>query len=151
MINRILMELYDDYSKNNNIDKLIEFTTKTFPSDGTDKLFIGCMLILFSIIENNYKPSCSCVRENLLSVVLLAKEKIGKSNLLAFYIDRVNTQKGISKYLKDVVNDPNLDKYADLIIEYLEKFKFDLVSEVKNHRGIDKYIESFDKDRDGNI
>lgn len=30
MINRIFMELYDDY-ENNNIDSLIEFTNKTFP------------------------------------------------------------------------------------------------------------------------
>ena len=32
MFNRILMELYDDYKENNNIDKLIEFTNKTFKS-----------------------------------------------------------------------------------------------------------------------
>lgn len=30
MINRILMELYDDYEKGN-IESLIEFTDKTFP------------------------------------------------------------------------------------------------------------------------
>lgn len=141
MINRILMELYDDYSENNNIEKLIEFTSKTFPSDGTDKLFIGSVLILFST-AGTYKPRYSCSRENLLSIVLLAKEKIGKSNLLAFYVDRVNQTKGINKYLKDIVTDPKLDTYADLIIGYLEQFKLDLVSKIKKHRNLDDYLKS---------
>ena len=44
MINRILMELYDDYSENNTIDGLLEFTKKTLPSDGTDKLCINIVL-----------------------------------------------------------------------------------------------------------
>lgn len=52
MINRILMELYDDYEKGS-IDNLVEFTKKTFPQNGTDKLFIGCVLILFSRIFSN--------------------------------------------------------------------------------------------------
>ena len=141
MINRILMEMYDDYSENNNIGGLIEFTRKTLTSDGTDKLFIGCVLILFSM-AGIYKPRYFCSRENLVSVVLLAKEKIDSSNLLAFYIDRVNKDKGVYKYLKDVVNDPNLDQYADLVISYLDQFKLDLVSEMKKHKGIDKYIKS---------
>jgi hypothetical protein len=139
MINRILMELYDDYSENQIIDDLIGFAQKTFPSDGTDKLFIGCVLILFSI-AGGYKPRYYCSKENLEAIVILAKEKIGPTNLLAFYIERVNQTKGINKYLEKVVNDSNLDKYADLIIEYLSQFKLDLVGEIKNHRSINKYI-----------
>lgn len=131
MINRILMELYDDYSKGN-IDSLIEFTTKTLPNDGTDKLFIGCVLIMFSR-ANGYKVRYDCTRENLLSIVLAAKEKINDSNLLAFYIDRINRTKGINKYLKQVVNDKNIDKYADLIIEYLEQFKPSFIDEIKKY------------------
>ena len=142
MINRILMELYDDYS-NNNIDNLINFTKKTLPSDGTDKLFIGCVLIMFSIAEI-YKPRYFCTRENLIAVVLLAKEKVGNGNLLDFYINRVNTEKGVNKYLNDVVKDPELDKYADLILEYLDQFKLDFVSEVKKHKSLEKYIKSKD-------
>ncbi len=46
MLDRILMELYDDY-ENNNINSIIEFTNKTFPQDGTDKFFIGCVNAFF--------------------------------------------------------------------------------------------------------
>ncbi len=140
MINRILMELYDDYEKNN-IESLIEFAKKTFPSDGTDKLFVGCALILFSRC-GGYKARYSATREALLSIVLSAKEKVGNTNLLAFYIDRVNTKKGISKYLKDIVNDKNINQYANLIIEYLDQFKPNFVSEIKQNKNLDNYLKS---------
>ena len=142
MINRILMELYDDYEKGN-IDSLIEFTKKTLPSDGTDKLFVGCVLILFSRSSSRYYAS----REELLSIVKAAKEKLGNSNYLAFYVERVNIEKGINKYLKDVVKDKGIDKYADLIIEYLEQFKPDFIENLKkyNKHNVDRYIESMKK------
>ena len=147
MINRILMELYDDYEKGN-IDSLIEFTKKTLPSDGTDKLFVGCALILFSRSSSRYYAS----REELLSIVKAAKEKLGNSNYLAFYVDRVNIEKGINKYLKDVVKDKGIDKYADLIIEYLEQFKPKFVENLKkyNKHNVDRYIESMKRRRDIN-
>lgn len=147
MINRILMELYDDYEKGN-VNSLIEFTKKTLPSDGTDKLFIGCTLIMFSRSGGRYYAT----REELLSIVKSAKEKIGDSNYLAFYVDRVNREKGISKYLKDIVNDKDIDKCADLIIEYLEQFKPKFVENLKryNKDNIDKYIESMKRRRDIN-
>ena len=150
MINRIIMELYDDYEEGN-VDSLIEFTKKTLPSDGTDKLFIGCVLIMFSRC-NGFKARYSATREELLSIVKAVKEKIGDSNYLAFYVDRVNKEKGISKYLKDIVNDENVDKYADLIIEYLEQFKPKFVENLKryNKDNIDKYIESMKRRRDIN-
>ena len=131
MINRILMELYDDYEKGN-VNSLIEFTKKTLPSDGTDKLFIGCTLIMFSRSGSRYYAT----REELLSIVKVVKEKIGDSNYLAFYVDRIN------KYLKDIVNDKDVDKYADLIIEYLEQFKPKFLEYLKedNKKNIDKYI-----------
>lgn len=37
------MELYDDYEKGN-IESLIEFANKTFPSE----IFIGCSVVMFS-------------------------------------------------------------------------------------------------------
>lgn len=138
MINRILMELYDDYEKGN-IESLIEFTNKTFPQNGTDKLFIGCVLIMFSK-SNGFKARYDATRERLYSIVSAAKEKIGSTNLLAFYVDRINTEPGISKYLSDIVNDSNIDDYASLIIEYLDQFKADFVGELKSY---DKKIEDY--------
>ena len=143
MINRLLMELCDDYLENKNVDKLVDFAKKTFPNDGTDQLFVGCMLILITL-GSPFKPRYICTRENLLAVVVLAKEKIGTTNLLDFYVDRVNTTKGIKKYLNDIVSDDNLDKYADVIIEYLDHFKPDMVSEIKKHSSLDDYIKSLD-------
>ena len=140
MINRILMELYDDYEKGS-IDSLVEFTKKTFPQNGTDKLFIGCTLILFSR-AGVFKPRYYASRENLYSIVLAAKEKIESTNLLAFYVERINTKKGISKYLADVVNDKNLDEYADLIIDYLEQFRPKFVEELKKYnKKIEEYVK----------
>ena len=133
MINRILMELYDDYA-NGNIDSLIEFTNKTFPKDGTDKLFIGCVLVLFSRC-GGFKPRYSASRENLCNIVLSAKEKFNDTNLLAIYVDKINTKKGISKYLSDVVDDANLDDYADVIIDWLggmnNTFTFEILNKLR--------------------
>lgn len=141
MINRILMELYDDYEKKN-LESLINFTNKTFPKDGTDKLFIGCVLILFSR-ANGYKARYDATRENLYSIVLAAKEKIGTTNLLAFYVERINKQKGINKYFKDIINGQDVDKYADIILDYLDQFKPKFIYEVKQYnKKIDEYIEN---------
>ena len=141
MINRIIMELYDEYS-NNNIDALIEFAKKTLPSDGTDKLFVGCTLIMFSRASGS-RARYYCDREKLLSIVYAVKEKIGNSNLLEFYMDRLNTKKGIKKYFDDVFDDPNLDKHADLIIEYLEQFKPVFTNEIMKHKDkIEDYIKT---------
>ena len=129
MINRILMELYDEYEKDN-YESIIEFANKTFPKDETDKLFIWCILILFSRAKS-FKPRYSCTREALLDIVLSAKEKIDDTNLLYFYIDRVNEVKGINKYLKEVLNDKELNKYADTIIEYLNQFKPSFIIDIK--------------------
>lgn len=120
MIDRILMELYDDY-ENNNKNSLIEFVNKTFPQDGTDKFFIGCVLILFSRV-GCYKERYYATREKLYDIVLLSKENINNDNLLLFYVDKINEKKGIKKYFNSI--DKNqIDKYADLIIEYLNQFK----------------------------
>ena len=146
MINRILMELYDDYEWGK-IENLIDFTNKTFPQNGTDKLFIGCILILFSK-AGGFKPRYYASRENLFSIVLAAKEKIGSTNLLAFYVERINTKKGISKYLADVVNDKNIDEYANLIIDYLDQFRPHFMEELKQyHKKIEEYVKCKDKNK----
>lgn len=144
MVNRILMELYDDYECGK-MESLIDFTNKTFPQNGTDKLFIGCVLILFSR-AGGFKPRYDASRENLISIVLSSKEKIGSTNLLAFYVERINTKKGISKYLADVVNDTNIDEYANLIIDYLNQFKPKFVEDLKqSHKKIEEYVKCKDK------
>lgn len=141
MINRILMELYDDYS-NNNIESLVEFSKKTLPLDGTDKLFVGCSLIMFSRV-GGFKPRYDCNREQLLSIVYAVKEKIGSSNLLEFYIDRLNTKRGINKYFNNVFSDINLEKHADLIIKYLEQFKPRFIEDIEKYKDkIDDYIKN---------
>lgn len=147
MINRILMELYDD-SEQNGPDKLIEFAKVTLPQDGTDRLFIGCTLILFKS-ASGFKPRYEVTRENLCSIVLAAKEKIGPTNLLAYYVERINTRKGISKYLKDLVEDPNLDKYADLILEYLDQFRPSFIEDLKyDSQKLEEYIKTKDETRE---
>ena len=142
MINRILMELYDEYEKGN-IDALKDFANKTFPSDGTNKLFVACCVLMFNT-TSCFKPRYSCTRENLLSVVLLIKEKIGSSNLMAFYLDRVNEIKGIKKYFKNIIDDEKVDQYADVIIDYLERFEPDFVGYLKYEyeKKIKEYEES---------
>ncbi len=142
MINRILMELYDDFEKGNK-ESLIEFTHKTFPQNGTDKLFIGCALIMFSRAEG-FKARYSVSRENLYSIVSTAKEKIGTTNLLAFYIERINSQKGINKYLAKIVKDEKIEDYADLILEYLDQFKPKFGENLKEAyvKKIEEYVQN---------
>lgn len=140
MINRILIELYDEYEKEN-YESIVEFANKTFPNDGTNKLFIGCALILFSR-SNGFKPRYDATRENLLDIVASAKEKVGNTNLLAFYIERVNTHKGITKYLNDCVNSEDLEKQADIIIDYLEQFKPKFIEELKQNKNLNDFISS---------
>ncbi|MCI9279725.1 MAG: hypothetical protein HFJ02_02880 [Bacilli bacterium] len=144
MINRILMELYDDFEKGNK-ESLIEFTHKTFPQNGTDKLFIGCALIMFSRAEG-FKARYSVSREKLYSIVSTAKEKIGTTNLLAFYIERINSQKGINKYLAKIVKDEKIEDYADLILEYLDQFKPKFGESLKEAyiKKIEEYIKKED-------
>lgn len=147
MINRILMELYDDYERGN-IESLIDFTNKTFPQNGTDKLFIGCVLILFSR-AGGFKPRYYASRENLFSIVLTSKEKIASTNLLSFYVERMNTKKGISKYLADIVNDKNIDEYANLIIEYLDQFRPKFMEDLKQyHKKIEEFVKCKDKNKE---
>lgn len=142
MINRILMELYDDFEVGN-VDSLIEFANKTFPNDGTSKLFIGCAVVMFSR-AGCFKPRYSCTREYLESIVLSAKEKVGNSNLLAFYAKRVNTVKGVNKYLNEIVDDENIEKYADVILDYLKSFKPNFSDSLKKENALDKYLKSLD-------
>lgn len=67
---------------------------------------------------------------------------MGNSNLLAFYIKRVNTVQGVSKHLNDLVDYENIDKFADIILDYLNSFKPNFVESLKKEKTLDKYIKS---------
>ena len=99
------------------------------PSDGTDKIFIGCVLIMFDL---GFNGPAAC-REYLVSIVKSGKEKIGNTNLLYFYVERINTNKMVSKYLKKINQDSDLEKHIDLVLEYLEQFSFDFEEMIKTH------------------
>lgn len=134
MINRILIELYDNYVESGNLSPVEDFAELTFKIEGVRKLFVGTFIILADKSSNAFKPRYEINRENLIDVVSLAKEKVGDSNLLAFYIDRLNTTKGITSYLNDIANDEKVSEYADLLLEYLDQFKPNMFNMV-----MDKY------------
>ena len=134
MINRILIELYDNYVESGNLVPVEDFAELTFKSEGVRKLFVGTFIILADKSSNAFKPRYEINRENLIDVVSLAKEKVGDTNLLAFYIDRVNTTKGITSYLNDIANDEKVSEYANLLLEYLDQFKPNILKMV-----MDKY------------
>ena len=67
-------------------------------------------------------------------------------NLLKFYIDIVNTFKGINKYFDLQIKDEELEKNANVIINYLNKFKPDFIGTIKqNEEKLKKYFESKNK------
>lgn len=134
MINRILIELYDNYVESGNLAPVEDFAELTFKNEGVRKLFVGSFIILADKSSNAFKPRYEINRENLIDVVSLAKEKVGDTNLLAFYIDRVNTTKGITSYLNNIANDESVSEYANLLLEYLDQFKPRMVEMV-----MDKY------------
>ena len=128
IINKFLQLFSEEYINFKSIDKLQEFTKKTLPSDGTDKIFVGCVLIMFDL---GFTGPASC-HEYLSSIVKSGKEKIGNTNLLYFYVNRINTNKMVSKYLKNINQDLNFEKHIDLVIEYLEQFSFDFSAKIKS-------------------
>ncbi len=128
IINKFLQIFSEEYINSKSIDKLLEFTKKTLPSDGTDKIFIGCVLIMFDL---GFTGPASC-HEYLFSIVKSGKEKIGNTNLLYFYVNRINRNKIVSKYLKNLNRDLNFEKHVDLVIEYLEQFSFDFSANIKS-------------------
>ena len=134
MINRILIELYDNYVESGNLAPVEDFAELTFKNEGVRKLFVGSFIILADKSSNAFKPRYEINRENLIDVVSLAKEKVGDTNLLSFYIDRVNTTKGITSYLNDIANDEKVSECANLLLEYLDQFKPNMLNMV-----MDKY------------
>ncbi len=139
IINKFLQIFSEEYVNSKSTKKLIEFTKKTLPSDGTDKIFIGCVLIMFNM---GFNGPAAC-REYLVSIVKAGKEKIGNTNLLYFYVERITTNKLVAKYLKNINKDVDFEKHVDLVIEYLEQFSFDFVADIK--RSYDKKLKEYVK------
>ena len=140
MINRILIELYEEYEKTKTIDKVKEFAAKTFPNDGTSDFFVGCVAIMFDMAKDSFKSKYDCTRERLVSIVVLAKEKVVNSNLLTFYLERVNKQEGICKYFSNL-NSNEFEKSASVILDYLEGFKPDMIKELKGKESYKRYVD----------
>lgn len=139
-MNEYLMSFYDEYASTGTIEKLTCFTYKTFPKDGTDKLFIGCTLIL---ITNVYRTRTTA--EALKNIVESIKESVGKSNLLEFYLDRVNTKKIISKYLCKELKNKDVLKHADLILDWIDNFYFDFSYTIK--RSYEDKLKKYNKSK----
>lgn len=125
-MNKILMDIYDEYYNDKGISKLEEFAKITFKNEKTGKIFIGFVLIL---INRVYKTRINA--ESLFSVVNSVNEKIGKSNLLKFYLDRINGDKMVSKYLGKFVDDDDFLEQVDLIIKYLKRMSFDFTEMIR--------------------
>ena len=134
-MNIILMDIYDEYNNGNSISKLENFAKITFNNEKTGKIFIGFVLIL---INNVYRTRINA--ESLISVVNSANVVIGESNLLRFYLDRVNGDKMVSKYLGKYVNDDDFLVHIDSIIKYLKMMSFDFCESIKR-RYNDKIFE----------
>lgn len=125
-MNEYLMSFYDEYAKTKTIKKLEEFVRITFPRDGTDKLFIGCTLILITSV---YRTRTTA--EALRTIVSSIDEPIGTSNLLEFYMDRVNEKKIISAYLCKELKSDKLTEHKNMILDWLDGFHFDFRKTIK--------------------
>ena len=128
IINKFLQIFSEEYLNSISIDKLLEFTSKTLPADGSDKIFIGCVIIMFDLGFTG--PAAS--REYLVSILKAGTVKIADTNLLDFYVKRINGNRLVAKYLKSIDKDIEFDKHLNLVLEYLEQFSFDFSKNIKN-------------------
>lgn len=136
------MELYDEYEKGS-VQELKDFAEKKFSEEGVRKLFIGCTLVMFSLANTqSYKPRYNCTRENLLDIVMSAKEKIGDTILLDFYAKRVNKTKKVITYFNDLFDEENLEEYVDVLISYLEQFRPRFRENLLNNKKIELYANN---------
>lgn len=136
------MELYDEYEKGS-VQELKDFAEKTFSEEGVRKLFIGCTLVMLSLANTqSYKPRYNCTRENLLDIVMSAKEKIGDTILLDFYAKRVNKTKKVITYFNDLFDEENLEEYVDVLISYLEQFRPRFRENLLNNKKIELYANN---------
>ncbi len=77
----------------------------------------------------------------MISIVNAGKENIGNTNLLNFYVKRINGNKMVTKYLKNIDKDKEFDKHLNLVLEYLNQFSYDFSKNIK--QAYDKKIAEF--------
>lgn len=136
MINQYLFDGYEEFHKEGTFKVLDEFIDKTFPRDGTDKLFMGCVVILYTtVINKNYANTHS-----LLSILMSGKEEVDGTNLLRFYFERVNDNKIVSKYLKKELYSDKFQEHLDMLIDYFSYWSYDMRSVIRR-----KYEEKKNK------
>lgn len=71
-------------------------------------------------------------KRRIIGNVLSIKQKINNTNLLEFYLDRINTKKGINKYFKEIRENGKLEEGADIVIDYLEQFRPKFISKLQS-------------------
>ena len=77
---------------------------------------------MFSLVENSMEPVYLVNRELLLDIVSLGSKAIDGENLLLYYVNKVNTKKGIIKYFNKISSD-RVVEYSIVVSNYLEQFK----------------------------
>lgn len=136
MINKYLIDAFEEFESKQTYKTLIEFAEKTFPKNGTDKLFIGCSLILITNEMSKY----SATTHALLSILKCGKQKIGATNLLQIYYEKINTHKEVSRYLKKVIYQEDFDKNLDMLIDYFEHCSYNFEKIIRSYPNkIEKY------------
>lgn len=73
MINKYLIDAFEEFESKQTYKTLIEFAEKTFPKNGTDKLFIGCslkmeILLKAETIINYLKKKVSMLNFTIVSL-----------------------------------------------------------------------------------
>ena len=67
-------------------------------------------------------------------------QKIGATNLLQIYYEKINTHKEVSRYLKKVIYQEDFDKNLDMLIDYFEHFSYNFEKIIRSYPNkIEKY------------
>lgn len=120
MINQYLFDGYEEYTNNRTYEVLTEFANKTFPQNGTDKLFIGCSIILYrSVVNKNYANTHA-----LLSILKAGKDNEDGINLLKYYFENINDSKDVSRYLKKELYSKDYLEHLDMLIDYFSGWSY---------------------------
>ena len=90
----------------------------------------------FTLFWKATKESILPKSSNISSILKISSSSTASS--FNVYDSLIETKINLNSVVKYYNGD------ADLIISYLDQFKLDLVSELKKHKNIDKFIKSID-------